>query len=214
MEETKVQLESKEDLEYLRAEFAKYVKEQGIPEGDHEFVERVFAIIRENVQIDGHDWEDDKEAVEGKPESEEPIDEELEAKLQGLQEEVDNILAKVARYRREYPKQAKQMLQSQLVEIRQQLERLPQPSVTQTLIAQSLSRAQLAQFEDRVKRLAALRQTIPQVLAKLERGREVILTETAKHKDATNPTNLTDAFDKHHRINKQLTLAALLSAPK
>lgn len=62
VDELKIQIESRQDLEYLRGEFLRAVQSTNIknfiadPEEAQCFVDGVFSVVQENVQVDGIDY--------------------------------------------------------------------------------------------------------------------------------------------------------------
>ena len=132
MNDYKIQLESKEDLVFLKQEFANFIDsnvDSASTVSDNlrqqvsssfganfvslmffydfsagvKFIERVFSIVTENVQINGVDW---AEATQ-KNSAMEAVNNDLVTRLQEMQAETESLMQKVIKHRREAPVAAK-----------------------------------------------------------------------------------------------------------
>jgi len=151
----------------------------------------------------------------------EPIDDSLEAKLQELQTETDNLLVQVTRYRKRYPEIAAKnysiILDKCLQTIDVQLERLATDAAQGTIPPKhELPDGLMIDFSFKMEKLAQLQNSIPEIVAKLQRARKVLRDEgtramKASSEDATlsdNMTeNLSELINSQRRVEKQLDLA-------
>jgi hypothetical protein len=114
MNEFKIQVESAEDVHYVFNQLDKHVKEKELPAISNpqlnkimpQIMNRVLECIAANSQINGCDWDPTKKTME----EFEPLDESLCKKLEKTISDVDEILVKVSKCRREYPAKYQELM--------------------------------------------------------------------------------------------------------
>lgn len=151
----------------------------------------------------------------------EPIDDSLEAKLQELQNETDNLLVEVTRYRKRYPEIAAKnyslTLDKCLQNIDVQLESLATGAAQVNCPPRhELPDGLMIDFSFKMEKLAQLQSSIPEIVAKLQRARKVLKDEgTRVMKSSSDDTtmsdnmteNLSELINSQRRVEKQLDLA-------
>lgn len=149
----------------------------------------------------------------------EPLDESLESKLQEIQTETDNLLVQVTRYRKKYPQIAAKnyalALDKCLSNVDLQLESLSRPA---TIAAkQELPDGLMIDYSFKIEKLSQLKSSIPEIVAKLNRARQVLTEEGARVikgqtlaapvNDENATENLSDLINSQRRIERQLDMA-------
>lgn len=153
----------------------------------------------------------------------EPVDESLEAKLQELQAETDNLLVQVTRYRKQFPQIAAKnyslSLDKCLQAIDTQLAQLavPPPGPVDTDVPDGL----LIEYAFKMEKLSQLKTAIPDIVSKLSRARQVLKEEGARafsasagsaaDNDENATQNLSELINSQRRIERQLDLAAKIT---
>lgn len=149
----------------------------------------------------------------------EPLDESLEAKLQEIQTETDNLLVQVTRYRKKYPQIASKnytlALDKCLSNIDHQLEGLCRPAILAT--KPELPDGLMIDYSFKIEKLSQLKSSIPEIVAKLHRARQVLTEEGARVikgqpwaasvNDENSTENLSDLINSQRRIERQLDMA-------
>jgi hypothetical protein len=148
----------------------------------------------------------------------EPLDESLESKLQEIQTETDNLLVQVTRYRKKYPQIASKnyalALDKCLCNIDQQLEGLSHPAILAT--KQELPDGLMIDYSFKIEKLSQLKSSIPEIVAKLHRARQVLTEEgarvikgqsAAQINDENTTENLSELINSQRRIERQLDMA-------
>jgi hypothetical protein len=148
----------------------------------------------------------------------EPVDDSLETKLQELQAETDNILVEVTRYRKKYPQIAAKnyslSLEKAINNVEAQLEQLSGPEMPN--FTQDLPDGLLIDYSFKVEKLSQLQNSIPEILAKLQRARHVLKEEGARalkdagiqETDENMTENLSELINSQRRITKQMDIAS------
>ncbi|PJF19889.1 Stress response RCI peptide [Paramicrosporidium saccamoebae] len=137
----------------------------------------------------------------------EEVDSELEAKLEGLQSETDELLVKIAALRRTCPDNIRERFFMQLEDLERAM-----PGVKETLAPMevNLEMNELA-LEGLIQQLEKLK-GLNQLVAKLRRARTV-LTETSTLEESKAPAeDLSDMLSRQRRITRQHDLASKLLA--
>ncbi len=149
----------------------------------------------------------------------EPIDENLEHKLQELQAETDNLLVQVTRYRKKYPQIASKnyslALEKCLHNIDNQLASLGKTELPK--IHTELPDGLVIDYGFKIEKLSQLKNTIPEIVAKLQRARHVLTEEglrvmnnagsEGQCNDENTTENLSELINSQRRIERQLGLA-------
>ncbi len=171
--------------------------------------------MKENVQIDGVDW--DQLPADG---ADNPVDAQLEARLEELQSETDRLLVRIADLRRTVPEEVRRRFAYQLEELEHNI-----PASAESLYSMEPTTANVsnaAEMDQTVvdaliaslQRLQGMNQSIPQLVAKLQRAQVVLADDPGKGSSPAISKSLliTDALSRQLRLNRQHELAAKLLA--
>lgn len=187
VDESKVQLESPQDLSFLQDEVRRFILQEteaktlSLPDSES-FLDEVFQIVKHNIQIAGVD----PDKFDG---SFEEIDSSLEGRLEDLQIETDNLLVKVAKERREAPQR---LLDNLLTSIQGAEDKINTENVSKITefmanneIAEELQSESLidvqVRFISEMQRLQQLTETMPSLVGKIERAQTVLLDSKQKN---------------------------------
>lgn len=215
IDESKVQLESPQDLSFLQDEVRRYILQDStlsFPDSES-FLDEVFQIIKHNIQIAGVD----PDKFDG---SLEEIDATLECELEDLQIETDKLLVKVAQERREAPQNILNILSSSIQNAEDKINTENVSNITEfTTSPEELQSGDAlvdvqVRFISEMQKLQQLTETMPSLVGKIERAQTVLLDSKQKNINTKDELFGDGELTRQKRIALQNDLASKIMNQK
>lgn len=214
--ELKVQLETRGDLSYVEEQVRRALP-AGVPPAEAErFMAALGAVLRQNVQVDGVDWE--RLPADGGVEQ---VDAGLESRLAEVQKETDALLVRVGGLRRTVPAALADELRGVVRAAEARVEAaamegsLPFGAEFDSVPPAELDGDQLERLAAEIERLSQLGTSIPALVAKLQRAQALLKDAPHVRRSAETPeaADEDEAAAQRRNVARQHEMAARLLQP-
>ncbi|KAK9761483.1 hypothetical protein K7432_013597 [Basidiobolus ranarum] len=216
MDIPKIQVDSKEDVKYLKNEFTQasqksfksneklFLKgkkknvdlEERVQSLVNRWIEQVFKLAGNSLSVNGMEYKDAMTTAE----EIEPFDENLQQEVLNLQLTTEELTMRVVERRKKVPEQVQFLVSDALKRgsvLANNIECIDTEEPVEYNAEEIPSRVKKS-YEDTIKLMSELKESIPATLAKLERAQGVLEQESkAKPQDETHHV-IQDMFSKGH----------------